>query len=148
VTASGTHRVTHIGICVERLERASAFYEHALGFVETGRLDVGGPATATILGVPGAHLRLVYLERDDLRIELIHHATGTRSERLPRPMDQVGLTHLSVFVDALHDLTGPIEAHGGRVLEDSIVTFEWGNRGVMALDPDGTRIELIERRPA
>ena len=144
---TGTHRVTHVGICVSDLDRSAAFYAQALGFVETGRLQASGEETSKILGVPDVVLDMVYLERDGLQIELLTYAGGVQPGNTPRAMDVVGFTHLSIRVDSLEDLTGPIEAHGGSVLEDSLVNFEWGNRGVMALDPDGTRIELIEWRP-
>ncbi|MEJ2207178.1 MAG: hypothetical protein P8170_24130, partial [Gemmatimonadota bacterium] len=54
--------------------------------------------------------------------------------------------HLSFAVDDLDRVTGSIEAAGGRVLEGTRAVFQSGNRGLFALDPDGTRIELIERR--
>jgi predicted enzyme related to lactoylglutathione lyase len=90
----------------------------------------------------------VYLERDGWRIELLGYDGGTTGDGAARPMDQLGFTHLSVRVASLDDVTGPIEANGGHVLHESLVTFEWGNRGVMAVDPDGIRLELIEERPA
>jgi catechol 2,3-dioxygenase-like lactoylglutathione lyase family enzyme len=148
MTGPGTHRVTHLGICVRDIARSVTFYEGALGFEEVGRMRAEGHDTATILSVPGAVVDLVYLERDGLRIELIEHASGATGDGAPRPMDRLGLTHLSIRVDSIDDLAGPIVANGGAVLPETAVTFEWGNRGVMALDPDGTRVELIERRPA
>lgn len=144
---TGTHRVTHVGICVSDLERSVEFYERALGFVEDGRLQASGAETSRILGVPDVVLDMVYLDRDGLRIELLTYAGGVQPADAPRAMDAVGFTHLSIRVDSLDDLVGPIKTHGGSVLEDSLVHFEWGNSGVMALDPDGTRIELIEWRP-
>jgi catechol 2,3-dioxygenase-like lactoylglutathione lyase family enzyme len=146
-SAPGDHVVTHLGLCVADLERSQSFYEGALGFTTVGRMQASGPETATILSVPGCTIDLVYLERDGLRIELIGYDGAVEQGTVPRPMDQVGLTHLSIRVGSLDDLLEPICQHGGSVVAGSLVTFEWGNRGVMALDPDGTRIELIERRP-
>jgi catechol 2,3-dioxygenase-like lactoylglutathione lyase family enzyme len=141
------HRITHLGICVRDLECSVVFYERALGFVTVGRMQATGPETETILSVPDAVVDLVYLERDGLRIELLAYLGGARGDGTPRPMDQVGLTHLSIRVGSIDDLVGPITNEGGSVLAETEVCFEWGNRGVMTLDPDGTRIELIERRP-
>jgi catechol 2,3-dioxygenase-like lactoylglutathione lyase family enzyme len=145
--AGRDHRVTHVGICVADLDASLAFYERALGFVSVGRMQASGPETATILSVPGCAIDLAYLERDGLRIELIGYEAGVTSAPVPRPMDQLGFTHLSIRVSAFDDLLSRIEDHGGSVIGSTRVTFEWGNRGVMALDPDGTRIELIEKRP-
>jgi glyoxylase I family protein len=141
-------RLTHLGICVSDLARSIAFYRGALGFHEVGRLEVGDDATARILEVEAPRLELVYLERDGWRIELLHYATpghvGT-GER--RSMNALGLTHLSFAVDDLDEVAGAIRQHGGRVLDQTRSVFASGNHGLFALDPDGTRIELIERRP-
>jgi len=140
-------RITHLGVCVRDLERSVAFYRDALGCEERERLHVEGPETATLLDVPGVVLDLVYLERDGLRIELLAYSPAGPGEGEPRPMDQPGLTHLSLLVEDIDDLAGRIAARGGRVLAHTATTFPAGSRGLMALDPDGTRLELIERRP-
>jgi glyoxylase I family protein len=141
------HRMTHIGICVADLPRSLAFYRDALGFREVGRYAVGDEATATILEVEGARVELVYLERDGFRVELLHYPSpGHQGTGERRPMNALGLTHLSFAVDDLESVGRSIEAGGGRVLGKTHATFQSGNRGLFALDPDGTRIELIERR--
>ena len=60
-------------------------------------------------------------------------------------MNKVGLTHVSIRVDDLDVLAGRMAAVGGVILAETMVTFEAGNRGLMVLDPDGVRLELIER---
>jgi catechol 2,3-dioxygenase-like lactoylglutathione lyase family enzyme len=140
-------RLTHIGICVSDLSRSLAFYRDALGMREVGRLVTGDAATETILEVEGAKLELVYLERDGFRLELLHYPSPGhlgRGER--RPMNALGLTHVSFSVDDLDAAAHAIASVGGRVLEETRATFQSGNRGLFTLDPDGTRIELIERR--
>ena len=142
-------RLTHLGICVQNLERSIGFYREGLGFREVGRLHVGDDATAQILEVEGAKVELVYLERDGWRIELLHYESpGYEGSGERRAMNALGLTHLSFAVDDLDEATDAIQRHGGRILPDTRATFRSGNRGLFTLDPDGTRIELIERRPA
>jgi catechol 2,3-dioxygenase-like lactoylglutathione lyase family enzyme len=141
-------RVTHLGLCVRSLDVSVPFYEQALGFTEVRRLRVDNEETATLLGVAAGGLDLVYLERDGLRIELLEYERGATAGERPRPMDETGFTHLSVLVDDAALVAAEIVAKGGGLVDGSAVTFEWGNRGLMALDPDGTRLELIERRPA
>lgn len=145
-----THvRLTHVGICVSELPRSIAFYRDALGFREVGRYAVGDAATATILEVEGADLELVYLERDGVRIELLHYPSpGHQGSGERRPMNLLGLTHLSFAVDDVDAVARAITAGGGQVLDQTRASFTSGNRGLFALDPDGTRIELIERRGA
>lgn len=112
-------------------------------------MEVGDEATARILEVDGVKLELVYLERDGWRIELLHYPSpGHQGSGERRPMNALGLTHLSFAVDDLDQVANAIERHGGRVLTDTRASFRSGNRGMFTLDPDGTRIELIERGPA
>ena len=143
------HRLTHLGICVSELSRSIAFYRDALGFREVGRYAANDAATATILEVEGVDLQLVYLERDGVRIELLHYPSpGHRGSGERRSMNALGLTHLSFAVDDLDAVARAIATSGGRVLEHTRASFKSGNRGLFALDPDGTRIELIERPQA
>lgn len=144
-----TDRLTHIGLCVSDLERSVQFYCLALGFDESGRLRVDGPDTARLLGVPGLVLDLVYLQRDGFRLELLGYpAPGVRKKRRPRQMNAVGFTHLSFRVDDPDAFVARIERLGGRARPERTVTFDGGARGLMATDPDGNWIELIERMPS
>ncbi|OBG63509.1 lactoylglutathione lyase [Mycobacterium sp. E1715] len=139
-------RLTHIGLCVSDLERSVRFYCTAMGFDESGRLTVDGPETARLLGVPGLVLDLVYLQRDGFRLELLGYPVpGVREKRRPRRMNAVGFTHLSFRVDDADAVVARIERLGGQARPERTVTFDGGNRGLMATDPDGNWIELIER---
>ncbi|WP_374024561.1 VOC family protein [Mycobacterium sp. HNNTM2301] len=141
-------RLTHIGLCVSDLESSVRFYCAALGFDESGRLRVDGAETAQLLGVPGLVLDLVYLQRDGFRLELLSYPVpGVLEKRRPRRMNAVGFTHLSFRVDDPDAFVARIERLGGQVRPERTVTFEGGNRGLMATDPDGNWIELIERTP-
>jgi predicted enzyme related to lactoylglutathione lyase len=60
-------------------------------------------------------------------------------------MNALGLTHLSFRVDDLDDVIHKLEKAGGRVIERSVVEIGGGKfRALFALDPDGTRLELID----
>jgi catechol 2,3-dioxygenase-like lactoylglutathione lyase family enzyme len=141
------NRFTHVGVCVSDLERSVAFYCNVLGFAEVAhRLNVTDHGSANLLDFAEMDVELVYLERDGIRIELLWYRVPDDVEVEPRrPMHRTGLTHLAFRVGDLDDLCRRIEAGGGSVLPATTATFEHGNRGVMTLDPDGTRIELIER---
>jgi catechol 2,3-dioxygenase-like lactoylglutathione lyase family enzyme len=140
------NRFTHIGLCVSDLERSLAFYCDVMGFTEVARLNVTDAGSANLLDFPEMDVELVYLERDGIRIELIWYRVPDQAEHdARRPMHRTGLTHLAFRVGDLDDLCRRIEAGGGEVLPATTATFALGNRGVMTLDPDGTRVELIER---
>ena len=142
---SAGDRLTHIGLCVSELDRSVEFYCEALGFDEVFRMHVDGPETAQLLGVPGLVLDLVYLQRDGFRLELLSYpAPGVHRNGQPRQMNAVGFTHLSFRVHDPDEVVARIVRSGGRAWSERTVTFASGNRGLMATDPDGNWLELIE----
>ena len=143
----GIRRLTHLGICVSDLERSVRFYEQALGFRVVGTFSAGDSATATILEVEGVKAEMVYLERDGWRIELLHYPSpGHQGDGQRRPMNLLGLTHLSFAVDDLDLVAEAAQRLGGRALPSTRAKFQSGNSGLFLLDPDGLRIELIDRK--
>lgn len=128
-----------MGLCVADLDRSVRFYRDGLGFREVARLDVTGDAAETLLQLSDLDLGAVFLERDGVRIELLHYrAPGHRGTGEPRPMNALGLTHLSLRVDDLPATLAALEAAGGRVLRATRT-----ERAVFVVDPDGIRIELV-----
>ena len=139
-------RLTHLGICVSDLERSLRFYRDVLGCKEIGRLELEGGMADVLNEMEGVKVTAVYLERDGWRLELMEFAApGWLGPREPRPMNQVGLTHLSFRVADLDATCAQLEAAGGAVLPASRIGKAGAPvRVVMAHDPDGMRLELIE----
>ncbi len=139
-------RLSHVGVCVSDLENSIRFYTETLGFRRLSHLEIGGDVVETLLGVKDAKLRAVYLERDGTRIELLHFVEpGSRGDTSPRPMNELGLTHLSLRVDDLQECLRTLRAAGVRILEETRVdnpTLE--SAAAFVTDPDGTRIELVQ----
>ena len=95
-------RMSHIGICVSDWKRSLRFYHDVLGFRYVHELEVKGEPSDTLLGLEGVALRAIYLEREGVRIELLHYdAPACTGDGEPRAMNQLGLTHLSLRVDDL-----------------------------------------------
>lgn len=139
-------RVAHVGICVSDLERSRRFYRDALGFREVARLESCSTGTRRLLQLPDADLRASFLERDGLRIELLcfAHPAATAGGR-PRPMNRLGFTHLAIRVDALETTLAALRRAGATPLEPTrMENPRLRARAVVVLDPDGTRLELIE----
>ncbi len=140
----GVRRLTHLGICVSDLDRSLEFYREALGFVEVGRFGDDRGYGSRFLELDDVRMSAIYLERDDWRVELLHFAQPKAvgpDER--RPMNQLGLTHLSFVVEDLEATSDAILRLGGSVIEST--RMDMRAHAVFATDPDGTRIELIER---
>jgi len=139
-------RLTHLGICVSDLARSLRFYRDVLGCQEVGRLEMEGGGASVINGLEGVKLRAIYLERDGWRLELLAFPEpGWVGPQAPRPMNQLGLTHLSLRVEDLDGICAQIEAAGGGLLPETRIGGAGApTRAIMAHDPDGLRLELIE----
>jgi len=139
-------RLTHLGICVSDIERSLRFYRDLLGCKEVGRLELEGEPTATLNGWPDAKVRAVYLERDGWRLELIEYPVpGWIGPKAPRPMNQIGFTHLSFRVADLDAFCAQLEAAGGSLLPETRLGLPGSRtRVIMAHDPDGVLLELIQ----
>ncbi len=137
--------VSHIGLCVADLPRAERFYVEGLGFAREAALHVAGEPSSQLLDLSDVDLHAVYLLRDGVRIELLHYvAPETLEPEAPRPMNARGLTHLSLRVDDLEQELDRLSALGARVLPTSRIAPHPGTGAVFVLDPDGTRIELVQ----
>ena len=140
------HGFSHLGLCVSDLARSLRFYCEGLGFQEASRLAFQGGPSATLLELPDVDLEAVFLRRDGLVLELIRYAQPTATgDRAPRAMNRLGLSHLSMRVAGADAVAARLVELGGRVLEQTrIENPELGASAVFVLDPDGTRIELVD----
>ena len=139
-------RATHVGICVTDLERSIEFYRDRLGFQYLSRIHVAGEPSDTLLSLAGVDLHAAYLERDGLRIELLYYESpkSPAAER-PRPMNEIGWTHLSLRVDDLAELVAELRDRGVRVVDTTRIDIPaFGAAAVMIEDPDGVKIELVQ----
>jgi predicted enzyme related to lactoylglutathione lyase len=67
------------------------------------------------------------------------------SER--RAMNQLGFTHLAVWVSDLDSAAKRVLEFGGRIVESTLTVFDQPKlRGkwLICTDPDGIRVELVE----
>jgi catechol 2,3-dioxygenase-like lactoylglutathione lyase family enzyme len=138
---------SHFGICVSDPARSLAFYRDLLGFREAGALEVSDAHSARLLGLGTLDLRARFLERDGMRLELMHFAEPgcERDAAAPRPMNRTGLTHVALRVDDLAATLAALERAGVEVMRETrIRNPELRSEVVYVLDPDGVRIELVE----
>ena len=139
-------RLTHIGICVSDWDRSLRFYRDVLGFRYVSELQVAGEPSDTLLQLKDVELKAIYLERDGTRIELLHYASpGHQGEGRPRPMNQLGLTHLSLRVDDLAATLLDLKRAGVQIIEPTHIDIpEFKAAAIFITDPDGTLIELVQ----
>lgn len=136
---------SHVGICVSDLERSVRFYCEGLGF-ELVQSHTVGKEFGPLMEIEDVVLQSRFIRRDGVSLELLHFdAPGHEGEPVRRPMNQLGLTHLSLRVGDLDAVAHVIESLGGTVVLGTRTTFGPSDAldFVYCTDPDGTRIELM-----
>ena len=139
--------MSHIGICVSDWKRSLRFYHDLLGFRFVHEIEFEGEPSATLLRLPNVAFRAVYLEREGVRIELLHfERPGHTGDAEPRAMNALGLTHLSLRVDDLDGMLSQLREEGVDVLDGTRIDVEAvAAHAVFITDPDGTLIELVQQ---
>ena len=133
-----TARFGHVGLCATDLEASIHFYTELFGFTVLNRLEVpDSPADRLLRLRPPLGLQAVYLDKDGYVLELMAFDREDNPAAAERPVNQPGLTHLSLSVADPAAAAARVEELGGRVLRDTDV-----GAGLFVTDPDGTLIEL------
>ena len=112
------------------IDRSVAFY-NALGFEEVGRIPIRDEAVNVFMNLPG--------DGDKPRLELTHNF-GVDSYEIG-----TGYGHIAITAE---DLDGTLERLAGMGIEPEKPPYtirEGGSRLCFVRDPDGYRIELLER---
>jgi len=129
----------HVGQCVTDVAKARRFYEDLLKFRFMRELAPPDDLSAKLLRLePPLGMTVTYLQRDGLILELLHFAQAPKPPFRARPMNEPGLTHISLSVDDIDAVLAQVAAFGGEVIEESNI-----GAGVFIRDPDGQLIELL-----
>jgi len=110
------------------IDRSVAFYE-ALGFEEVGRMPIRDEAINVFMGLPG----------DGARLELTYNH-GVDSYELG-----TGYNHIAVTVEDIDARLEELARQGIEPEKPPYTVREGGSRLCFVRDPDGYRIELIEK---
>ena len=110
------------------IDRSVRFYE-TLGFEERARFPIRDEAINVFMGLPG----------DDPRLELTYNH-GVDGYDLG-----TGYNHIAVTVEDLDGTLARLSEHGIEPEKPPYSVREGGSRLCFVRDPDGYRIELIER---
>jgi lactoylglutathione lyase len=110
------------------IDRSVAFYE-ALGMQEVGRMRIRDEATNVFMGFPD----------DGARLELTHN-DGVESYELG-----TGYNHIAITVDDFGEVLPRLAKQGIEPEKPPYSVREGGSLLCFVRDPDGYRVELIER---
>ena len=135
---------SHQSICVSDRARSLRFYSEALGFVLDRSLDIGAECEG-ITELEGIKSAADFMTLGAMKIELLsYESPPVIGSATRRPMNQLGLTHLSFLVASIAETVARIEACGGQVLPSTRLETPQGDL-IFCTDPDGVRIELWEK---
>jgi lactoylglutathione lyase len=149
--ANASIRVSHVAIAVSDLPASLRFYTEGLGF-EAGPCFESGDEVAAVSEVaPPVRMRSQYLTKEGFRLELMGWEMPAVHGEASKFRNQRGLTHLSFEVDDIVAVEERLLALGGQRLPDARVTVERDPADISLVfltDPDGTRVELLQRHTA
>ena len=141
-------RVSHVAIAVEDLPTSVRFYCEGLGFV-AGPCFTSGDEVAAVSEVT-APVRMTsqYLTKGGFRLELMGWEMPEVHGDASRFRTQRGLTHLSFEVDDIAATEARLLELGASALQGARVHLDRAPTPITLVflaDPDGTRIELLQR---
>ena len=113
------------------IDRSVAFYE-ALGFAEIARAPIRDEAINVFMGLPE--------DGPEPRLELTHNFGVTEPYELG-----TGYGHIAITTADLDSTLGQLSAQGIEPEKPPYTIRDGGNRLCFVRDPDGYRVELIER---
>ena len=114
------------------IDRSVAFYR-ALGFEETGRLPIRDEAVNVFMNQPE--------DGDSPRLELTFNVGRTEPYEVG-----TGYGHIAITADDLDGMLAALAEQGIEPERPPYTVSEGGSRLCFVRDPDGYRIEILERR--
>lgn len=119
--------LNHFGIVVRDLDASLAFYQRAFGAVIVFQSVI-----------PASQTDVVYLQIAGGMIELLH-------PRHPGPDESFGVTHIAFMSDDLDGDYQRLVSHGAAELVAPKVAGTGVGRLAFVSDPNGARVELLQR---
>jgi glyoxylase I family protein len=138
----------HLSITCRNIERSIRFYE-SLGLEVTKRFgDVMAPGIGAAFRLPSTHLKVVYLGvpkgHSKLFIDLVEWVSPAGQGDAYPVANNVGLNRFALRVENLDAMVETLKRNGVALLSDEPKEFGDGIRCIVATDPDGVFVQLIE----
>ena len=139
----------HVGLQVGDLDRSTAYYRDVIGLIEVERQLRNDPYLQRLTGYPGVELDIsLFVEpRSGVLLELLEYRGVPRASVDPATANP-GTGHVCFEVDDVDAIHARALAAGHRAVSDPVTptSGRWaGGRSVYLVDPDGIRVELVQR---
>lgn len=138
-------RLEHIGVVVDDLEAAKAFFV-ALGLEVEGETSVEGRLVDRINGLEGVRADVVILRAPDggSALELAkYHSPAYEGDDEAAPANAPGIRHILFVVDDAKASLAELEAHGGELVGE-LVNYEGSFWLCYVRGPAGIIVALAE----
>lgn len=147
-----TIKLSHVGLCIADLDTSLRFYCDGLGFEKGEHFEMGNEFKP-VLEVDGdIQLTSMFISRDGMTVELSYYAKPGHHGKPLASRNHLGLTHLTFHVSELETLVTKLVEHGGSIVEGTRMSMPYPDGSsielVFVADPDGNRLELMERLSA
>ena len=142
-------RFSHVmKVCLDA-EVTGKFYADVFGFELEWRLDGGsGETFRPLTELPeGVRSRILMYRKGDVRLEFADYGQSVGGSTERKPMNTLGVSHLSFRVEDFEGTLAAIKKAGGTVLDHTHVVHPETGDFIMTLDPDGHRVELMPVTP-
>jgi catechol 2,3-dioxygenase-like lactoylglutathione lyase family enzyme len=139
-------RMAHVGVVVEDLAAATAFFV-GLGLKLQGEGPVEGGWVDRVVGLEGVRAEIVMMETPDGhgRLELTKfHAPSSQGGDRRAPANTPGIRHVAFAVDDIDAVVASLRARGTELVGE-VERYEDSYRLCYVRGPEGIIIELAEQ---
>jgi catechol 2,3-dioxygenase-like lactoylglutathione lyase family enzyme len=139
------HRMDHVGVVVEDLAAAVAFFLE-LGLELEGEATVEGEWVDQLVGLDGVRADMAFVRTPDGhgRVELSTFHAPAATSRAPRaPVNTPGIPRLTFVVDAVDDVLERLRPHGAELVGE-VAQYKDIYRYGYVRGPAGVIIGLVE----
>jgi catechol 2,3-dioxygenase-like lactoylglutathione lyase family enzyme len=141
-----TQRMEHVGIVVDDLAAATAFFVE-LGLKPQGEMPVEGDWVDRVVGLEGIRVDTAMMEAPGGRggLELVKfHSPSVRGGDPDVPANTLGLRHIAFAVDDIDAAVAKVRARGGELIGE-VENYEDIYRLCYVRGPEGIIVELAEK---
>jgi catechol 2,3-dioxygenase-like lactoylglutathione lyase family enzyme len=139
-------RMEHVGVVVEDLAAATAFFVE-LGLELQGEASVEGGSVDRVVGLEGVRADIAMLETPDghgrLELAKFHAPSGPGGDR-HAPANTPGMRHIAFAVEDIDAIVAGLLARGAELVGE-VERYKDSYRLCYVRGPEGIIVELAER---
>jgi catechol 2,3-dioxygenase-like lactoylglutathione lyase family enzyme len=139
-------RMDHVGIVVEDLKAAIAFFKE-LGMELEGEMPVEGEWVDRVVGLEGVHVDIAMMRTPDghgkLELTKFRRPQAISNEPKDAPANTIGIRRIMFAVDDIQEVVSRLRTHGGELVGE-IADYRDIYRLCYVRGPDGIIVALAQ----